>query len=207
LLEKRRSPFSAPPGLRFAWFKGVSSVPPAGFSLVEALVAAAIFSGAITSLAALTAAASRVDADARRITVATMAAKQKIEELRSLGFLFDVHGERFTDGSADTASPQTPPTGGTGLRPSPLDALSVDASGYVDYLDASGQVLAATVSPPLYAAYLRRWSILPLPADAADTLVIQVRVAPLPPARSGSPSPRPAAGEVTLVTVRTRRAM
>ena len=52
---------------------------------------------------------------------------------------------------------------------SPVDAWAVDTPGYVEYLDAGGR-------PAAGGAYVRRWSITPLPGDA-NLLAIQVDVA------------------------------
>ena len=66
--------------------------------------------------------------------------------------------------------------------PSPSDALFADTACCVDYLDAGG------------ALYVRRWSVLPLPAGALDLLLLQVRVMPWPAAGRSKGQ-----GEVRLV--------
>ena len=61
--------------------------PPAtdesGFSLIEALVAACVLAGAIATLLHVFVLAARAHADAQSVTVATILATQKMEELRA----------------------------------------------------------------------------------------------------------------------------
>ena len=62
--------------------------PPAtderGVSLIEALVAACVLAGAIATLLHVFVLAARAHADAQSVTVATILATQKMEELRAL---------------------------------------------------------------------------------------------------------------------------
>jgi hypothetical protein len=186
-----------------------------GFSIIEVLVASATCGIAAASLAGLIATTDRLASDANHISMATIVARQKMEELRSLGFVFDTNGVPVTDAATDTVRGEASTTGGTGLGPSPAGALSANTPGYVDFLDGHGRVITA-VTPmttvaaglsPSETAYIRRWSIDPLPADPDHTLVMQVRVMPLIGARSGAVGARAVAGEVWLAGVRTRKAM
>ena len=56
---------------------------------------------------------------------------------------------------------------------SPANAWSTDTPGCVEYLDARGNVTAGGRG----GAYVRRWSVTPLPSDA-NLVAIQVDVAP-----------------------------
>lgn len=115
-----------------------------GTTLVEVVVAIGILAGAVAALASLSSVAVRNSAIARERSVATVMALQKMEAL-------------CRDVSSAPASP--------------ADAWAVDTPGYVEHLDAGGNLVGAG------AAYVRRWSVAPLPADAG-LLAIQVDVAP-----------------------------
>ena len=56
---------------------------------------------------------------------------------------------------------------------SPANAWAVDTPGYLEYLDAYGRPANGRAG----GAYVRRWSVAPLPSDA-NLLAIQVDVAP-----------------------------
>ena len=56
---------------------------------------------------------------------------------------------------------------------SPANAWSVDTPGHLEYLDARGNVTGGGPG----RAYVRRWSVAPLPSDA-NLLAVQVEVAP-----------------------------
>lgn len=120
-----------------------------GFSLIEVLIATAIVTIGVASLAQLFVAAARANRLAAATGVTLLLASQRMEMLT---------GESIT-------------------LPSPPDALSVSTSGYVDYLDATGVSLgAASIAPPPGTAYICRWSIAPLPESAMEGMVVQVVV-------------------------------
>jgi hypothetical protein len=56
---------------------------------------------------------------------------------------------------------------------SPANAWQVDTPGFVEFLDAYGSPVANSGG----SLYVRRWSIVPLPADA-NLVALQVEVAP-----------------------------
>lgn len=171
-----------------------------GFSFVETLFAAAIAVSALVGLAQLSAASIRVNQMARSTTFAAVLAAQKLEQLQSLQWTFDEAGTRISDTSTDTTVTPERPTGGTGLAPSPADALIVDTAGYSDVLDAYGRTLGGQTPVPPQAAYVRRWSV---EMSSPDDLLIQVSVVP-----SGTPATPAAfrirAGEARLSAFRTR---
>jgi type II secretory pathway pseudopilin PulG len=117
-----------------------------GTTLVEAVVAIGILAGAVVALAGLSSIAIRNAAIARERTMATVLALQKIEAL-----------------CRDVSSSPV----------SPANAWSVDTPGYLEYLDAYGNVIGGDRS----GAYVRRWSATPLPSDA-NLLAVRVDVAP-----------------------------
>jgi type II secretory pathway pseudopilin PulG len=162
-----------------------------GFSVLETLVATTILAVAVSGLAHLFVLAARANTIAAAMTAVTLAAQQKMEELRGLTFRVDAAGNAVTD---------------AGLTASPADALDVDRDGYCDFVDRFGRILAGHPAPPGAAVYVRRWSIEPLADDPGGTLVLQVRVV-----RAGI---RPAAAlavharmqdEARFVAVRTRK--
>ncbi len=119
-----------------------------GFSLLEVLCATTILVIGLAALAQLLTLSTRVNNSARTTTVATVVAKQKMEEMLS----------------------------DTGLSPSPADSLKRSTSGYHDFVDKSGRPLGGGSSPPAGTVFIRRWSVEPLPANPANTLVLQVLV-------------------------------
>jgi type II secretory pathway pseudopilin PulG len=117
-----------------------------GTTLVEAVVAIAILTGAVVALAGLSSVATRNSAIARERSVAAILAFQKMEAL-----------------CRDVSSAPV----------SPANAWAVDTPGYVEYLDPHGNVIGIGDG----GAYVRRWSVAPLPSDAS-LLAIRVDVAP-----------------------------
>lgn len=181
-----------------------------GFSLLEVLIATTVLVAALAGLAQLFAVASSANGGAKAATYATILAEQKMEQLRSLAFGFDADGHPVTDLDTDTSAASELPAGGTGLRPSPANALVENSIGYVDYVDARGASLGGggEALPPPGARYIRRWSIDPLPGNPNNTLVLQVvvgRVRERAPAgfRIGGLPRLP--DEVRIVSVRTRK--
>jgi hypothetical protein len=140
-----------------------------GFSLLEAVVAAALVAGSFAALAEMYTLSLAGNASARGASTAVVMAAQKMEELRQLKW----------DDAALAA-------GGN---------VADDASGYVEYLDQSGDVVGSGDQAPPGAQFVRRWSIGLVGADA-DALVLDVFVRPL---RSVGVKP------ARVTTLRTRR--
>jgi type II secretory pathway pseudopilin PulG len=179
----------------------------AGFSIVEALIATGMLAGAVLSLAQVFAAATASNAAAARATQASVLAARKLEELRTLSWVFDEAGAVRSELTTDTTRTPESSAGGTGLTPSPASALDEDTAGYVDYIDRFGAKLVPGDHPPPGALFTRRWSIRPLPADPGHTLVIQVRVIATVEAGRAARRAGRLPGEARLVLVRSRRAM
>jgi len=145
-----------------------------GFSLIEALVAMTIMLVGVLPLAQLMAASTKSNTSARANSLATLLAAAKVESLRAIEW------------------------GGAGLAPTPAGALSTNTPGYVEYLDGRGATLNEGLvagTPPVGTVYLRRWSVVALPASLS-AVVLQVVVKPWPD--------RGAADAVRVATVRTR---
>lgn len=181
-----------------------------GFSLVEVLVAMGLLTAVSMGVAQLFALSTRANLIAKGATSTTSMAEQKLEQLRGLTWGFDLEGQGLPLSDTTTNLTVFPPThDGSGLNPSPGDALEQNTSGFVDFLDGNGAWVGTGSTPPASAVYIRRWSIQPLPTNPNNTLVIQVLVTPVvsEAARLESTFTRTRmAGDALLVTVRTRKA-
>jgi type II secretory pathway pseudopilin PulG len=203
--------------LHIAWFvndfrETVSAVrKEGGFSILEAIVATAITSVAISALAQLVVLSIRANSGAKATTYAVVLAQEKMEQLRGLTWGFDALDLRITDTTTDTAAvPERP--GGAGLSPSPAGttgngALFENIASYCDFLDRSGTSLGTGTTAPPSTVYIRRWSVEPLPINPNDVVVLQVRVM-----RNGNGGGDTFVGaarmpeEARLVSVKTRKA-
>jgi hypothetical protein len=172
------------------------------------LVAITILTVAVSALAQMVALSTRANRRAKATTYASVLAQQKMEQLRGLTWGFDVLGLPMTDTTTNlTVVPETP-VGGTGLSPSPEGSLGTNTEGYCDFVDKFGKSLGGGTTPPAGTAYVRRWSVEPLPTNPTNTIVLQVLVAPSPgrndvdTSRSGVRAP----DEARFVSVRTRKA-
>ena len=157
-----------------------------GFSLLEVLIAFAVLSVGVSTLAAVSAVAIRAVDDARRASVASAAADQKLETLRAASWGYDELGTAVQDGA---------------LAVSPPDSLARNADGYFEYLDLAGRVVGAASGT---AAFVRRWSIQPLPAHPLTSIVVEVLVVPRP--LSAPPADALRRGARRLA-IRTRRSL
>ncbi len=147
-----------------------------GSTLVEVMIATVILATGVLTMAQLFGAATASNSAARANTFATVLAEQKLEQLRSLTWGFDTQGLPVSDFTTNTTVVPESPTGGTGLTPSPGNALQSNTVGYVDHLDATGQIVGNLGVPPNTAVYTRRWSVEPLPTNPNNTLILQVLV-------------------------------
>jgi type II secretory pathway pseudopilin PulG len=148
----------------------------AGFSIVEVLVATGLLATALIALAQLFAIATSTNAAARNSTITMMLAEQKIEQLRALQYTFDRNGLPVQDTETDLAVYPPLATGGKGLSPHTDNTMRVNTNGYVDYLDSSGRTLGGGTVIPDNTAYIRRWSVEPLPTNPNNVVILQVMV-------------------------------
>ena len=150
-----------------------------GFTLVETMFAIAIVAVALTALSQLFVIAAQANADARRASMASILARQRVEQLR---------------------------TQGADLTPQGVEALSANVEGACDFLDEYGRSLGTGSSPLPGTVYIRRWSVEPIPTDP-ETFLVQVAVFPrswrgtVDPA---APDARPFGG-AQIVAAATRR--
>jgi prepilin-type N-terminal cleavage/methylation domain-containing protein len=180
-----------------------------GFSLVETLVATAILATVSLGVAQMFIYAATETRGGKIETSATTMAEQKLEQLRSLTWGYDTEGLGLplSDTTTNLAK-DTPDATGTGLNPSPAFALDRNTTGFVDFLDINGGYLGTGSTSPANTAYIRRWSIEPLPTNPNNTLILQVFVtSPEREARRGAYTNRRERlpGDAWLVTVKTRK--
>jgi prepilin-type N-terminal cleavage/methylation domain-containing protein len=181
-----------------------------GFSLIEVIIAMGLLTTVSLGVAQVFGMSTRVNYVARGQTSATAMAEQKLEQLRGLTWGFDLDGQGLPLSDTTTNLAVYPPTAtGFGLNPSPADSLEQNTPGYVDFLDVNGTWVGTGTTPTGNAAYIRRWSIQPLPTNPNNTIILQVMVTPV-----ASEATRVATGEprkrgltdALLVTVKTRKA-
>ena len=176
----------------------------AGHALVEALIASAVV---ITVAAGVAQVAVMSAASVRRGAAQGMAlflGAQKLEQLASLAWTYDEMLRPVSDMVTDLAVDPPAPTG-QGLLPSP--PIGAAAAGYIDYLDRDGVWIGAGAVPPAGTAFVRHWSVSPVPVGGPDVLLLQVAVvaagmrggAGATAVRSGDP------GVTWLATVRVRQ--
>lgn len=186
-----------------------STSSSAGFTLVEVVISMGLLTVIALGIAQLFAASTRANLAARTRGSTTAMAEQKMEQLRSLTWAFDTAGQGLPVSDTTTNLSVYPMTQtGTGLNPSPTDALDTNVPGFFDYVDAAGTWVGTGTQPPT-AVYLRRWSITPLPTNPNNTLVFQVLVTPIAneAARAASAFTRTRMlGDSLLVSVKTRKA-
>jgi prepilin-type N-terminal cleavage/methylation domain-containing protein len=181
-----------------------------GFTLVEVLIAVAIFVTIAIGVAQLIAVSTRAMRAAREQTTAVILAAAKMDELRALAWTYEppLPGEPAvprSDRTTDLSDPDHADDG-VGLAASPPATLASNMPGWVDYLDDSGRWVGHDTDPPADAVFIRRWAVRPLPADPERTLVLQVLVTTVRDDRSRSTPWSTRTGvEALLVTVRTRK--
>jgi len=180
-----------------------------GFSLIEVLVSMGLLTAVSLGVAQLFATSTRANVVARGQTSTIALAAQKLEQIRSLTWGFDLEGQGLpvTDTTTNLSIFPPTPTGG-GLNPSPAGTLEQNTAGFVDFLDANGAWVGTGVTPPAAAAYVRRWAIQPLPTNPNNTLIFQVLVSPLAAELGRPPGPgrKRLPGDSLLVSVKTRKA-
>lgn len=139
------------------------------------MVATVLLATALVTTAQLLIIATRANLNAQRLTFASTLAQEKMEQLRGLAWGFDDLGLPISDFTTNLAV--DPPTNnGTGLQPSPDNALSSNVAGYVDYVDRFGKTLGGGPFAVTDTMYVRRWSVEPLPTNPNNTVILQVLV-------------------------------
>jgi hypothetical protein len=181
-----------------------------GFSLPEVVISMGLLTAVSLGVAQMFAASARATSVGRGQTSAIALADQKMEQIRSLTFGFDLEGLGLplTDTTTNLAKYPHAQDGG-GLNPSPAGVLDTNTPGFVDFLDARGAWLGTGATPPDGAVYVRRWAIQPLPTNPNNTLIVQVFVSTLAreATRTTTTGPRKRLpGDALIVSVKTRKA-
>jgi len=178
----------------------------AGFSIVEVLVATGLLASALVALAQLFAIATTANAAARNSTITMMLAEQKIEQLRALQYTFDRAALPVQDIQTDLAVYPPAATGGKGLSPHTENTLQANTDGYVDYLDHYGRTLGGGTVVPDGTAFIRRWSVEPLPTNPNNVIILQVLVTRERDRGTGDAgSVSRGANEARLMTIKSRK--
>lgn len=178
----------------------------AGFSIIEVIVATGLLASALVALAQLFAIATTTNAQARSSTLTMMLAEQKIEQLRALQYTFDRAGLPVQDIATDLAVYPPAATGGKGLSPHTDNTLQANTNGYVDYLDHWGRTLGGGTVVPDGTAFIRRWSVEPLPTNPNNVVILQVLVTRQRDRGTGnSGSVARGAQEARLMTIKSRK--
>jgi hypothetical protein len=161
-----------------------------GSSLIEALTAAAVVITISTGVALLLVRSTAAVRDAGAQSTAILLAQQKLEQLTALEWRIDSSGVSRSDLTSNL-SLDPPDESGSGLQPSPADALDRNTAGFADFVGAGQRI-----------SFARRWSVAPYRGDPANTIVLTVIV--LPVGKASEPAANPDA--VRLQTIRTRTA-
>ena len=182
-----------------------------GFSLVEVIISMGLLTTMSLGVAQLFAASTNANRVSRNSTSTIALAEQKMEQLRSLTWGFDLQGQGLPVSDTTTNLAVYPHRAdGSGLNPSPSGTLSENTAGYVDFLDAQGNWIGTGTTAPANAMFVRRWAIVPLPTNPNNTLVFQVLVSPMSNESSRTASPgatrRRMPGDAVLFSVKTRKA-
>ena len=156
-----------------------------------------------TGIATMVTIAVKAVQAARVQTSSTVLAGQKLEALRALMWTVDANGQPRSDFVTDMSTePST--GGGSGLGPSPANALDDNVPGFVDFLDERGRWLGTGTSPPVNTRFVRRWLVKPLPEHPNDVVILQVRVTTA--ARSQHARGARVGQDALLTTVYSRKA-
>jgi hypothetical protein len=139
----------------------------AGFSLIETAIATCLMCVVAAGLMALAAVALSTTENQGHLTSRTSEyCQDKMEQLLALA---------FNDSASNTAVIPTVSSGGTGLAIGGGTSPGSPVSGYVDYLDSTGNILTGVGNtPPANWFYIRVWQISAGTADAANEKLITV---------------------------------
>ena len=123
----------------------------AGVSLIETLAATALILVAIAGLGSMGVVGTTTTENEGHLAArCTEYAQDKMEQLLVLA---------WGDTDADTRTFPAAATGGTGLAVGGSSNTAAPATGYVDYLDVNGNLLAAGAGVPADWFYIRAWAV------------------------------------------------
>jgi hypothetical protein len=123
-----------------------------GTTLIETVIAGGILCVLMAGLLGLISVSTRVTENQGHLAARTTEyAQDKAEQLLSLA---------FTDTQTDSRVFPATPTGGTGLTAGGSSSTSAAVSGYLDWLDASGNLLTSSgTTAPANWFYMRVWAV------------------------------------------------
>jgi len=171
-----------------------------GTTLIEALVATALLVTVSAGAGGLLTWSARAVSASSSHSIAVWLAAQKLEQLSALEWSVGSDGVEDSDEATDVGSDPMG-DGGQGLRPSPGETLDENIAGYVDFVGADGTWRGTTSPPQPGAAFVRRWSVVPLASDPRHSVVLTVAVRPLSEARRAASM---VSSGAMLQTARTR---
>jgi hypothetical protein len=158
-------------------------IPPddeRGTTLLEALFAASLLITLVAGTASLLVLAHRVGVDSAQATTATLLAVTRLQAWRAVPWRYEIDG----------TVPEHPQ-----LAYSPPGALERDIDGYWDVVDEAGRPPAR---PQIGAAFVRRWSVVPIASGSTQARGLEVCVFAAPVDRHPDPL-------VCIADVRTRQ--
>ena len=163
-----------------------------GATLIETMCAIVILTiGSLGVIGLLSIAVTQNWNQGDRATRVTEYAQDKMEQLLALN---------FSDGTSNTATYPTQSTGGAGLGGLMAGSTTVGGvasgsvvSGYVDYIDSSGNLETNSTG----ALYVRQWSVTTNAAANLKTITVVVRA--LISSTNGVPAPA-----TTLVSMKSQ---
>jgi len=123
----------------------------AGFTLIETLCALGLLAVVAAGVLPLGLLATKVTENQGHLVARTTEyAQDKLEQLLALA---------YGDTTSDTRVFPATSAGGTGLAVGGSTNTAAPVAGYVDYLDANGNVLAAGANAPANWFYMRAWQV------------------------------------------------
>lgn len=148
----------------------------AGLTLIETTIALALLLIAAAGIMAVTIVAIPTTENQGHLKArATEYAQDKMEQMLNL---------KFCDNTSDTTQFPTVSAGGQGLIIGGSVAPAAPVAGYVDYLDANGNLLGGGAAPPANWYFRRQWQVASLPGalmtancpSASPTTLLQISV-------------------------------
>ena len=122
-----------------------------GFTLLETLCALGLIAVVAAGVLPLGLLATKVTENQGHLVARTTEyAQDKLEQLLALA---------YGDSTSDTRVFPATSTGGTGLTVGGSVNTGAPVTGYVDYLDANGNVLSSTNGAPANWFYMRAWQV------------------------------------------------
>ncbi len=141
-----------------------------GFTMIEMLIAAAVFFIGITGLMALaTVAIAKTSGHGDQGTKTVEYAQDKMEQILALGYSSTQGIDTTTDLTQSSLNNRVQSTG-VGLTANPSCVFTTPSSCYVDYISFAGTASNSSAN----AAYMREWRIVDDAAAASKSITVYV---------------------------------